>query len=97
MSRRPPSEVGTAHQPLGVWWVGVVGLGVATFLLVAENLRAFGYAVAVTLGVLALLRAVLPKRWAGGLAVRSRLVDVLTLVVLGAAIAGVAATLRLTP
>lgn len=83
------------RQPLGVWWLGVAGLGVAVLLLVSQNLRAYGYAVGATLALLALLRAVLPRQRAGGLVVRGRWVDVVTLLLLGAAIAGVAYTLRL--
>lgn len=82
-------------RPLGPWWLGVVGLAVAAVLLVAENLRAFGYAVALTLVVLALARMVLPADRAGGLAVRSRTVDVLTLLGLAGAMAFVAGVLRL--
>lgn len=86
---------GTSLQPLGPWWLGVVGLAVASVLLVTENLRAFGYAVALTLVVLAVLRSLLPAHRAGALAVRSRWVDVLTLLGLAAAIALVAGVLRL--
>ncbi|MDO5738841.1 MAG: DUF3017 domain-containing protein [Ornithinimicrobium sp.] len=82
-------------QPLGPWWVGVAGLMMATVLLMAENLRFFGYAVGVTMGVLALLRAVLPERRAGGLRVRGKAFDVLTLTLLGLAIAVLASSLRL--
>ena len=83
------------RQLLGPWWVGVVGLGVAGVLLVAENLRAYGYAVGVTMGVLAVLRAVLPESRAGGLAVRGRWLDVATMALLGVAVAVLASTLRL--
>lgn len=86
---------GAPRQPLGVWWVGVAGLAIAVLLLVSQNLRAYGYAVGATLFVLAALRALLPASRAGGLAVRGRAVDVATLLVLGAAVAGVAYTLRL--
>lgn len=86
----------TPRQPLGAWWLGVVGLGVAGVLLVTENLRAYGYAVGVTMCVLAVLRAVLPDARAGGLVVRGRWVDVAVTGLLGAAVAVLAATLRLT-
>ena len=39
---------GAVRQPLGLWWLGVVGLVVAAVLLVTSNVRAFGYAVGVT-------------------------------------------------
>ncbi len=84
------------RQPLGLWWVGVAGLGVAGVLLVAENLRAYGYAVGVTMAVLALLRAVLPDDRAGGLVVRDRWVDVAVMALLGGTVAVLASTLRLT-
>ncbi|AXH97702.1 DUF3017 domain-containing protein [Ornithinimicrobium avium] len=84
------------RQPLGVWWLGVLGLGAAGVLLVTENLRAYGYAVGATLGVLALLRAVLPDSRAGGLAVRGRWTDVAAMALLGGAVAVLASTLRLT-
>ncbi|SOC55527.1 DUF3017 domain-containing protein [Ornithinimicrobium cerasi] len=83
------------RQPLGAWWVGVLGLAGAGVLLVTENLRAYGYAVGVTMGLLALLRAVLPPRLLGGLVVRGRWVDVATLSLLGVAVAVLASTLRL--
>lgn len=89
-------QAGHPRQPLGLWWVGVVGLGVAGVLLVAENLRAYGYAVGVTMAVLALLRAVLPDSRAGGLVVRERWVDVAVMALLGGTVAVLASTLRLT-
>ncbi|WP_298890608.1 DUF3017 domain-containing protein [uncultured Serinicoccus sp.] len=88
-------ESGAATQPLGAWWVGVLGLVVSGVLLTSSNLRAYGYALGATLGVLALLRAFLPPGRAGGLEVRSRLTDVATLLLLGTATVTVAATLRL--
>ncbi|HSP61235.1 MAG TPA: DUF3017 domain-containing protein [Ornithinimicrobium sp.] len=84
------------HQPLGMWWgAGVLGLTVAAVLLVTENLRAYGYAVGVTMGVLALARVLLPDAAVGGLAVRSRWVDATIMALLGLAVAVLAATLRI--
>jgi hypothetical protein len=83
------------RQPLGLWWLGVVGLAAAGVLLVTENLRAYGYAVGATMGVLALVRATVPEGRSGGLVVRGRWVDALTLALLGGAIAVLASTLRL--
>lgn len=82
-------------QPLGAWWAGVAGLLMAASLLVAQNLRAYGFALGATLVLLALLRGLLPEGRAGGLAVRGRWVDVLTLLGLGTAVAVLAGTLRL--
>ena len=90
-----PERLPDGDQPLGLWWLGVVGLAVAFVLLVTESIRAFGYAVGVTLGMLALLRGVLPRHRAGGLVVRSRTVDVLTLLALGVAIVVLATFVRL--
>lgn len=81
-------------QPLGVWWVGIAGLALSLLLLLGQNLRAYGVALGITLGVLALLRATLPARLTGGLSVRGRWVDVVTLLALGAAVALLATNLR---
>lgn len=82
-------------RTLGPWWLGVAGVGVAALLLVTENLRWYGWALGGTLAVLALLRAVLPESRAGGLVVRSRWLDVTTLLAFGSAVAVLASTLRL--
>ncbi|MFX0538232.1 DUF3017 domain-containing protein [Ornithinimicrobium sp. Y1847] len=82
-------------QPLGAWWVPVLGLLVAAVMLVTDSLRAYGYAVAAAMAVAAVLRLVLPAARAGGLVVRSRWIDAATMLALGAAIATIAATLRL--
>ena len=81
---RPPRET--------AWPIGIVrvlfGIGV--------GFVAFGYwrrgplVMALALGVAAVLRLVLPPVTAGLLAVRSRWLDVLTLLVLGLGIVGVA-------
>lgn len=86
------------RQPLGLWWwLGVAGLvGAAGLLVMGENLRAYGYAVSLTLAALAMARAVLPPGTVGGIAVRTRWVDVATLSLLGGAIAILTSTLRLT-
>lgn len=72
---------------LGWWWVAapVLGLGVAVFAL--DQVRFAGYLIAAGLGLAAVLRLVLPTARAGGLAVRSRAVDVLTMAALGLALA----------
>ncbi|WP_151526164.1 DUF3017 domain-containing protein [Serinicoccus kebangsaanensis] len=87
--------VSTGTRPLGPWWLAVLGLVAAGMLLMSSNLRAYGYALGGTLGLLAVLRAVLPAGRAGGLVVRGRWIDVLTLLVLGVAVAVLASTLRL--
>jgi hypothetical protein len=61
------------------------------------NVRLAGYVVAAGMGVGALLRLVLPTGLSGGLAVRSRTIDVLTMAVLGIALAVVTNSLNLHP
>lgn len=82
-------------QPLGLWWGLPVGLTVGVWLLVQGQVRLFGYVVAATLGVAAVVRLVLPRDAVGGLMVRSRFWDVVTLLALAAAVTGLAATLNL--
>lgn len=81
-------------QPLGAWWLGIVGLTLSLVLLLGDGLRAYGIVLGATLGVLGLLRAALPSRLVGGLAVRGRWVDAATLLLLGAALAVLATNLR---
>ncbi len=70
-----------------------VGLLVATAVLLNGGLRSFGYAMATTLAVAALVRLVTPAGRAGGLIVRSRAWDVAMLVVLSAACAALSFSL----
>lgn len=80
---------------LGLWWLAVVGLGVAAVLLVTGGLRHYGYALGATLAVLAAIRLVVPEERAGGLVVRGRVLDAATMLGLGVAVAVLAAYLRL--
>lgn len=89
-SRRPANW---GSQPLGLWWLLPVGLAVAVVLLFTTGVQQAGYAIAGTLGMCALLRLVLPREAVGGLLVRSKAWDVLTLLVLAAAVTGVSASL----
>ncbi len=73
------------RQPLGAWWLLAAGLGIALWLLLSGGLRGYGYAMAATLVVAAIVRAVLPKDRAGGLVVRSRAWDVSLMLALAAA------------
>ena len=61
------------------------------------EIRLAGDLMAASLGLAALLRLVLPEGRSGGLAVRSRLVDVATMATLGVALAVVTTVLDLTP
>ncbi|MGB3185996.1 MAG: DUF3017 domain-containing protein [Ornithinimicrobium sp.] len=80
-------------QPLGAWWVLPVGLVISLVLLISGGLRSFGYAMAVTLAVGALLRLLLPPTRAGGLIVRSRAWDVALLLALAVATVVLSASL----
>jgi len=82
---------------LGWWWAiaPLLLLGLAVFAL--GGVRAGGFLVAAAVALAAVLRLVLPTARAGGLAVRSRTADVLTLTALAVALAVVTAVLDLTP
>ncbi|CAN5535624.1 hypothetical protein BH23ACT6_BH23ACT6_12420 [soil metagenome] len=80
-------------QPLGAWWVLPAGLLVSVAFLIGGGLRSFGYAMALTLAVSALIRLLLPEERAGGLIVRSRPWDVAMLLVLAATTAILSASL----
>ncbi|HLS45387.1 MAG TPA: DUF3017 domain-containing protein [Ornithinicoccus sp.] len=88
---RRPANWGS--QPLGLWWVFPVGLTVALWVLFQEGVRPAGYIVAGTLVLAALLRLMLPRGAVGGLLVRSRAWDVLTLLALAVAVVVITATL----
>lgn len=91
-SRRPANW---GNQPLGLWWVLPVGLTIAMIVLFQGAVRPAGYTLAGTLVVAAVLRLVLPRASVGGLLVRSRSWDVLTLVVFAVAVTVISATLVL--
>jgi hypothetical protein len=66
-------------------------------LFALDQVRLAGFVLAAGLGLAALLRLVLPASRSGGLVVRSRAVDVLTMAGLGVALAVITAVLDLTP
>lgn len=70
-----------------------MGLLISAAVLLSGGLRGFGYGLAATLAVAALIRLVTPASRAGGLIVRSRAWDVALLVVLSAACAGLSFSL----
>ncbi|MBW8173747.1 DUF3017 domain-containing protein [Ornithinimicrobium sp. Arc0846-15] len=74
-----------SRQPLGLWWLLPLGLAAACWMLLSGGLRGFGYTMAATLMVAAMVRLIVPGRWAGGLRVRSRVADVTILLVLASA------------
>lgn len=89
--QRRPANWGS--QPLGLWWVLPVGLTAAVWVLFAGSVRTAGYTVAGTLTLAAVLRLLLPRGTVGGLLVRSRVWDVLVLLVMAAAVTVLSATL----
>ena len=82
---------------LGVWWLVALGLGAGLLVMWAGHVRSGGFVFAASLLAAGLLRLVLPAARAGGLAVRSRVVDAATLIGLGLALSAIVATLDLTP
>ncbi len=82
---------------LGWWWVAtpVLALGIVAFGF--GHVRLAGFVLAGGLGIAAVIRAVLPTERSGGLVVRSRVVDVLTMGLLGLALAVITASLDLSP
>jgi len=80
-------------QPLGAWWVLPLGLMVSMGLLISGGLRTFGYAMAATVALAALIRLLTPEARAGGLMVRSRLWDIVLMLVLAVATATLSASL----
>lgn len=82
---------------LGWWWAAAPVLVVGLVLFWFDQVRAAGFTVAGGLLLAALLRLVLPAAKSGGLAVRSRAVDVLTMSVLGVGLAVITYTLDLRP
>jgi len=89
-SRRPANW---GSQPLGLWWLLPVGLTVAVVVLFTVGVQQAGYVIAGTLALCAVLRLVLPRETVGGLLVRSKAWDALTLLTLAAAVTGASATL----
>jgi hypothetical protein len=82
---------------LGVWWVVAVGLVGGVAVMFFGSVRTGGFVFAASLLLAGVLRLVLPAGRAGGLVVRSRLVDAGTLLGLGVFVTAIVATLDLTP
>ena len=84
-------------EHLRLWWVLAFGCAAALIFAATDHLwRSWG-AFGGTLVLCALMRMVVPDEVAGGLVVRRRWVDVVTLLVLGISIAVVGWQLDLTP
>ena len=82
---------------LGWWWVATPVLVLSVIAYSRGEIRLAGYLMAAGLGFAALLRLVLPESRSGGLAVRSRLVDVATMALLGLGLAVITSLLDLRP
>lgn len=100
---RPPSPAPPAEprppttSRLASWWVLAVGLAVGLgFAATTHPLRAT-FAFSASCLAAAVLRAVQPPARAGGLVVRGRAFDVLTLVALGVVVLVVGRSMNLHP
>ena len=82
---------------LGLWWVVALGLGTGLLVMWFGHVRFGGFVFAGSLLVAGVLRLVLPASRAGGLVVRSRLIDAATYIGLGLALTAIVATLDLSP
>ncbi|QGN56579.1 DUF3017 domain-containing protein [Nostocoides sp. HKS02] len=79
------------------WWWAIAPVLVSGLLAFAQgDVRLGGYLVAAGVWFAALLRLVLPTSRSGGLAVRSRGVDAVTMAVLGLALVVITSSLDLT-
>ncbi|PMC76276.1 DUF3017 domain-containing protein [Brachybacterium sp. UMB0905] len=83
---RSPFTLRAAFQRQAVLIVALLVLGVIVLIGALHSAPLAGMLLSLELGVLALLRAVLPVRTVGALAVRSRALDVTALAVLAIAI-----------
>jgi hypothetical protein len=82
---------------LGWWWAATPVFAGGVVLFATDHVRLAGYAMAAGLLLGALLRLVLPTARSGGLAVRSRMVDVVSMTALGVALVIITALLDLSP
>lgn len=82
---------------LGWWWVATPVMLAGLVLFALDRPRLGGFVLAGGLGLAALLRLVLPPSASGGLVVRSRAVDVVTMALLGGALFVITAVLDLRP
>jgi len=89
---RPALDV----PPLAAWWIIAAGIVVAMLFLLTDHVLRATVACAGSLLLAAVLRLTLPGARAGGIAVRSPLVDTVTLVVLALAVLGSGFSLDLT-
>ena len=78
------------------WWAMAPVVLVGVLIFAPGKVRLAGFVVAAGIGLGALLRLVLPTARSGGLAVRSRAVDVLTMAVLAIVLVAITAGLKLS-
>lgn len=91
-ARRSPTTLAAAFQRQAVLAVALCALGVIVAIGVLASAPLAGLLLAALLGVLAVLRGVLPVRAVGALAVRSRGLDVLVLLMLAVCLAVLSAS-----
>lgn len=82
---------------LGLWWLIAAGLAGGLLLAYLDHLRRAGIVLAGVLVVAAIARLTLPEERIGGLVVRGRIFDVVTLLTLAAALTVVTLSLKLSP
>lgn len=81
----------------GPWLVLAVGIAASVAAIVAGQLRLGGYLLAATFALTGAVRLALPTRAVGAVAVRSRTVDVIGLLLTAVAAAVLTYTLKTTP
>lgn len=90
--RRPPTSLAAAFQRQAVLTLALGALAAIVVIAVLASVPLAGLLLAGLLGVLAVLRAVLPVRVVGALAVRSRSLDVVVLLMLAVSLAVLSAS-----
>jgi hypothetical protein len=80
---------------LALWWVLAAGVGLGLLFAWTDHMLRATAAIAGSLALAALARALAPTELAGGLVVRSRWLDVAVLLLLGVTVAGIGLSLDL--
>ena len=93
----PPRSATPSPGRLRWWWLLSAGLAVALYLMGSTHLLRGTAAMGGTLLLAALIRLILPSQAAGALAVRSKWLDILLLVVAAGAVLVAGFTLNLSP
>lgn len=91
--RRPALDV----PPLAAWWVIAAGIAVGLLFVLTDHVLRATAVIGATLVLAAALRLVLSPERAGGLIVRGRVLDALTLVALAMLVVLSGFTLDMTP